>query len=1063
MPKPTEPAAGLEEGGPGTACGASPQRLLYLVATVHLDTQWRWTVQRTIRDFLPATLRENFALFERFPFFVLSFEGAFRYLLVKEYYPADYERLREYVAAGRWRVAGSMLDAPDVNVVSPESLIRHILYGNRFFEKEFGKPSCDLFLPDSFGFGHALPSIAAHCGLKGFSSQKFGNWLAPAELPFELGVWEGPDGAGVVAALRPEGYGDGLDEDLSSAARWVARIDKTGSRSGVYVGFKYVGVGDRGGALDGASVEWIGRSLEADRPIRVVHTSSDQLFRDLSPEEIARLPRHRGELLLPTHGNGCYTAQAVMKRWNRRNELLADAAERAAAAADWLRALPYPRERLTAAWIRFLWHQMHDDLTGTSIPPAYGFSWNDQLIALNQFSDVLTTSIGALVEGLDTRCEGSPLVVYNPLSIAREDLATARLPSAGIASSSVRVFGPDGREVPAQVQPAPDGSTKVTFLARLPPLGWAVYDLRRAERPCDLETGLRVTPGSLENQRYRVEVNGNGDLARLLDKRLDLDLLQAPAELHLLPDRSARWPAWELRYADLTSRQVKRVGGPAEIRIVERGPARVCLEVRRAAGGSRFVQRLRLACGEAGERLEIETRIDWHTRGRLLKAVFPLAVSHPRATYDLGLGTIERPNNTREKYEVPAQQWADLSSREGSFGVSILNDSKYGWDKPDDSTLRLTLLRSPRVLRKFRHQGSQDHGRHRFVYALYGHRGDWRQGGSTWQAARLNQPPMAFRAPPSTGPLGRSFSFARTSTAQVTVAALKKAEEGDEMVIRLQETEGRPARGVELAFAAPLREAREVDGMERPRGPAVIRDGRLLVDLRPFQPRAFAVRLEPSPSGLEAPRSLPLPLPFDVVATSFHAPRTSGDFDGRGNTLPGELFPSRLTSGGVEFRLGPASPGRANALACRGQRLELPADEYRKLHLLAASTGGDRWGEFQIGDRSVEIRVQHYTGSIGRWKAWRRGLLGWAWARPGTGFLKRDPIAWVATHRHAPGVRDEPYVFCYLFRYVVALPRGGRSLRLPDEPGIRLFALSLSDETISDTAPAVELYDGSGS
>ena len=287
---------------------------LYVVATVHLDTQWRWTVQDTIRDFLPATLHGNFSHFERYPFFVLSFEGAFRYMLVKEYYPEEFARLQHYVKEGRWAVAGSMLDSPDVNVVSPESLIRHILYGNRFFEQELGSRSCDLFLPDCFGFTWALPSIAAHCGLRGFSSQKFGNWMAPAEIPFEVGMWRGPDGAEVIAALRPEGYGEGLSEDLSRAARWVEWIERTGGRSGPAVGLKYVGIGDRGGALDEASMGWLAKSIEGEGPIRVQNAASDQLFRDLGEKQTRQLPRHDSELLLPTHGTGCLTPRRRCSR-----------------------------------------------------------------------------------------------------------------------------------------------------------------------------------------------------------------------------------------------------------------------------------------------------------------------------------------------------------------------------------------------------------------------------------------------------------------------------------------------------------------------------------------------------------------------------------------------------------------------------------------------------------------------------------------------------------------------------------------------------------------------------
>ena len=144
---------------------------LYVTATAHLDTQWLWTIQTTIDEYIPNTLQGNFTLFDKFPNYVFSFEGAFRYMLAKEYYPEEYGKLKEYVAQGRWHVCGNSVDAGDVNVPSPESLIRHILYGNGFFEREFGRTSCDIFLPDCFGFSYALPSVAAHCGLKWFSTQ----------------------------------------------------------------------------------------------------------------------------------------------------------------------------------------------------------------------------------------------------------------------------------------------------------------------------------------------------------------------------------------------------------------------------------------------------------------------------------------------------------------------------------------------------------------------------------------------------------------------------------------------------------------------------------------------------------------------------------------------------------------------------------------------------------------------------------------------------------------------------------------------------------------------------
>jgi len=198
-----------------TPSGRIDEGTLYVVATVHLDTQWRWTIQRTIREYLPDTFNGNFALFDKYPHYVLSWEGAFRYMLIQEYYPEAWERLQGYARAGRWTVAGNMLESVDVHLISPESLIRQFLYGSRYFDRELDSRPTDVFLPDCFGFGFSFPSIAAHCGLKGFSSQKFIKWMKPAKTPFDVGVWEGPDGASLLAVLNPDGYGDGIVEDLT--------------------------------------------------------------------------------------------------------------------------------------------------------------------------------------------------------------------------------------------------------------------------------------------------------------------------------------------------------------------------------------------------------------------------------------------------------------------------------------------------------------------------------------------------------------------------------------------------------------------------------------------------------------------------------------------------------------------------------------------------------------------------------------------------------------------------------------------------------------------------------
>lgn len=1013
---------------------------LYVVANAHLDTQWRWTVRDTIRDFLPRTLAANFRQFRRSKHYALSFEGAFRYMLVREYDPAGFEEIKRWVHAGRWHPAGSMLDAPDANIPSPESLIRHVLLGNGFFERHLGRHSLELFLPDGFGFPWSLPSVAAQCGLTGFCSQKFIKWMAPAAIPFDLGVWRGPDGGSVVAALNPDGYGDPLHEDLARARRWEERIGRLAGDGQPGLGYKLFGPrGDQGGAADDESVARLEEALARPRRFRIVTGSSDRLFREIGAERIATLPHYSGELLLPTHGTGCLTSQTVLKRWDRRNEQLALAAERAALAASLLGAMPWPRRTLRDSWIRFLWHQMHDDITGTSVPQAYTLSWNDEIVAMNRFAGVLTDAVAAVARALDTRAHGVPLVVFNPLGRPRTGVvdATVRLSEEARA---VRVTGPDGEDLVAQVVRREGPLVGVLFRARLPGLGFAVFDVTPTDAPPVAGNGLGGDERSLSNQALEATLGPGGDLVGLSMRGEGRETLASPARLLLLPDRSRRWPAWEILFEDLQARPREVVGGGATIRVIEDGPVRRTLEVERRAAGSRFVQRYRLAAG--GDCLEMETTIDWRSRQRLLKLELPLALSNPEATFDLGLGVIRRGNASRRKYEVPAQQWADLTALDRSWGLSILTDRTCGWDKPDDHTLRLTLLRSPRARAKFAHQATQDFGRHRSLLALYPHAGEWATAETPARAAELNQPLRAFRVEPSAGPLGRSFSLLEIDVPGVELAAAKRSESGHEIVLRLRETHGHAAR-VALAPCARIRSARELDADEGQRGELPMPGGRLGLDLGRFAQRTIAVRCETVPERVDPPRCRRLRIPRDVVAVTWNEGPERGDFDGRGGSYPGELLTEEIDSRGVTFDLAPLAPGSASALACSGQVLALPAAPGSAVELLAASSRGDATGVFEVGGQRFERIIHDWAAEVGRWDRWTPSgrLIPWKSRVPGR--VVRTPIAWVGTHRHDRRQGDLPYEFCYLFRYRIELPPGATRLRLPREPRIKLFAATL--------------------
>lgn len=1056
-------AAAMAQEAQGPPAGrdlSDNNKTLYTISTAHLDTQWRWTIQDTITRFLPATLQRNFEHFQRSPNYVFSFEGAFRYMLAKEYYPEEYGKLWQFVNMGRWRVAGSAVDAGDTNMVSPESLMRQVLYGNGFFKREFGKTSCDIFLPDCFGFGYALPSIAAHCGLKGFSTQKLG-WGSAIDVPFGIGRWEGPDGASIVAALKPGGYTSNIREDLSRNEGWLRAIDELGEQSQVYAGYKYFGVGDTGGATDPESVDWLDKSIASDGPVKVVSAGSDQLFRDLTQEDVAALPDYKGELLLTTHGTGCYTSQAAMKRWNRKNELLGDAAERAGVIANWVRGELYPSDQLREAWVRFLWHQFHDDLPGTSIPQAYTFSWNDELLAQKQFADVLQGAMAANCRVLDTRVEGTPLVVYNPLSVDRQDVVRATIQFTDEVPTGLRVYGPEGSEAPSQVLSRGPDSAEILLLAQVPSVGFAVYDVRPAASDCPAEASLTVTPSSLENRRYLLSLDDNGDVSSIRDKKLGRELLSSPVRLELLRDFSPRWPAWEILYRDVMREPAAYADKPVEARVVESGPVRATIELTRYVGDSTVIQRISLASGQAGDQVEFDTRVGWRTRGMMLKAAFGLSAANPMATYDLGLGTIRRPNNTPRKYEVPAQQWADITDSDGSAGVAILSDCKYGWDKPADNTLRLTLLHTPKTSGGFSDQKSQDLGRHQMRYGVYGHPGDWRDSFVSWQGARFNQPLMAFQPPKNKGLWGREFSMLQVNTPHVAVKALKRTEEGGtETVVRLQELAGRMAGPVTVSVGRGIVSAREINGAEEPLGDATVTQGKLVTALKPYQPRTFALTLADSDVTLTKLPIECLDLPLDRDVVTLDDDKADGAFDDQGHSFPGEFLPGLLSRRNVGYRLGHTGLGENNAVSCNGQVIELGSGEYDYLYLLAACAGEDTECEFKLGGQGVRLAVPSITGNIGQWDSRMvDGGVAHTYRQLQPAFVKPQTVALVATHRHRADGVNEPYVFCYLFEYAVPLPAGASSLTLPEAPHVLVFAATLARTPWRATLTATPLVD----
>ena len=1124
---------------------------LYVVPYAHLDTQWRWEFPQTISEYLLKTMRVNFDYFDKYPHYVFNWTGANRYRLMKEYYPADYEKLKNYVAAGRWFPAGSSMEEGDVNSPSAESILRQVLYGNNYFRREFGKASAEYMLPDCFGFPASLPSILAHAGVKGFSTQKL-TWgssapvggpdspeRTPEGTPFNIGVWEGPDGKTVLAAFNPGSYGSEIVSDLTKPlpappsvdpppnssftpqqiefARyqgdWARRVERNGEVSGLFTDYHYYGTGDTGGSPRERSVQLLEAILtksetilpparRAGQPapdaapagptikvgdglVNVVSATADQMFLNIRPDEAAKLPHYQGELELTNHSAGSLSSQAYRKRWNRKNELLADAAEKASVAAAWLGARPYPLERLNDAWTLVMGGQFHDIMAGTATPKAYEFSWNDDIIASNQFADVLTSASEGVVSAMDTQVKGTPIVVYNPLNIEREDVVEAEVSFPDGAPKAVRVSGPDGKEVPAQVNVA-SGKSKVVFLAKAPSVGYAVYDVQAADGASKAESPLKVSESSLENARYRLKLDNNGDVASIFDKKINKELLSSPVRLAFQAEHPHDWPAWNMDWADQQKPPRSYVQAPAKVRIVESGPVRIAVEVSRQAEDSTFVESVRLSAGDAGNRVEFGNSIDWKTEAAALKATFPLSASNPQATYNWDIGTIERGNNDERKFEVASHQWFDLTDKSGAYGTTVLSDCKYGSDKPDDNTLRLTLIYTPGLGsgngRAYSDQTTQDWGHHDFIFGLAGHAGDWRAEETDWQAQRLNQPLIAFTSAKHPGGLGKGFSLMKIDNSRVRVLALKKAEASDETVVRLVELDGKPKSGVHVSFAAPIAAAQEINGQEMPMGKATVSKGVLLANFKPYEVHSFAIKLGAATAKAPAPASQPITLAYNAAVASAPGTKPETGFDAEGRALPAEMLPGEISYNGIEFRLAEGGNGKPNAMIAKGQKIALPAGNFNRIYLLAAAAGGDEErSRFHIDDQDVDLNIQNWSGYIGQWdnRSWNRreepvplrpGMPAPAAGTPPRmrtvlaftgltpGYIKRAPLAWFTSHHHNADGSDEPYAYSYLFAYPIDLPANAKTLTLPENEKIHILAITAANES-GELQPAQPLYD----
>ena len=765
-----------------------------------------------------------------------------------------------------------------------------------------------------------------------------------------------------------------------------------------------------------------------------------QLMSEMTEEQRDRLPSWNNELLLTTHAAGAYTSRALSKRWNRRGEELADMAERAAVTAEWLGAAEYPQKQLNTSWKRLINHQFHDDLPGTSIHQVYLRSWNDYGLSLNQFAHEYEKSMSAIISMLDTSfCKGVPVAVNNPIECERTGTVTAEIDGC---FNNIAVYNSKGEEIPSQIISAKENKTEIAFAVKVKPCSVEVFDVTESKEPCKIETQLKATENSLENERYIVTLNKNGDVGSVYDKLIGKELLSAPVTLGIFDNHKGgkTYPAWEITYEDAV-RKPDRIAIKVSSKIIEQGPARCTVQVVQKSDESVFTNNISLSAGS--DRVEVQCEFYWNSQRTLCKNVFSLTCENKEAAFDLGLGAIRRGNADKTLYEVPAQKWADITDKSNEYGVSVFSDSKCGWDKFSDNTLRLTVIHTPQNnSRPQSMQSMMDLGLNRYGYAICAHSGTDLTRVQT-SAREFNAPLTAFVADKHGGVLGTSYSFANISDSGIIIRAIKKAENSDEIIVRVNEGNNTHHSNVKLTLGNGIACAREIYASEEHICDAAVNDGSLVFDMKPYEVKSFALALVPCERKGNAVEQIPVNLPYNTNAFSSNKSRSSSGIFGKNYTVPSELVPYTITSGGVNFKIG---KGEKNCLLADGQTVALNSD-CNKLVLLCASLDGDK--EFTLGldDKPVKISVSDIEERPFAWDMY---------SLKRTAKIKTDTVGWECTHTHS--AKGDNYAHqLFFFKYEIET-NGAKALTLPKDKNLLILAATQVNSD-TDCKCVTPLYD----
>jgi alpha-mannosidase len=830
------------------------QTSVRMTGNSHIDAAWLWPWTETV-DVVRRTFGTALQLMDEYPQYTYTQSAAAYNEWMFEKYPSIHQQIVNRVQQGRWEMVGGMWVEPDLNMPDGESLVRQLLVGKRYFKEKFGTDVRIGWNPDSFGYTWQLPQIYKKSGVDYFVTQKM-TWNDANQLPMKLFWWQSPDGSRVLTYF-PHDYVNDI-EPLRIASD-VAALQA--AHPGVPEMMHLFGVGDHGGGPTRVMLEdgvrWSSPGVvfpktsfgvaqgffsDAEKQIDTAHSPLWN-YKTLG-EENAELPAPvNGKLTLPVwndelyfeYHRGVFTTQANHKRNMRESEEQLLNAEKYSSLA-WLSGLPYPSTELTEAWKKVLFNQFHDLAAGSGIANIYRDAQRDYDFVRLQTELVSSQALHAIASQIETKGNGVPVLVVNPLAWERTDLVSINVQLPEPAKGQLSILNSRGEPQPFQVlsnNAALNTYQLLTEVRDVPSLGYEV--LHVASGGSAMPTDLKVEGFSLENALLRVSVDPKtGCISSIYDKKSKFETIAANScgnELIAFKDTPKDYDAWNID-ADF-EQQFTRLDMVDSVEVVEKGPLRATIRVIRNWQKSKFVQDISLYAGL--NRVDVSNEIDWHETHILLKAAFPLAATSGEATYEIPYGSIERPttrNNRFEaaKFEVPALRWADLGARD--HGFSLINESKYGYDAKGN-VLRMSLLRSP----TWPDPGA-DRGHHSFSYSLYPHSGDWKQALTVRRGYEFNYKLSAMQTESHQGTLPPSHSFVATRQENIILTAMKKTEDGNGLLLRFYEWGGKDGES-QLTIPPGATGATLTNLMEEPEGSGLSLSlqgtNQLTVPVHPFE------------------------------------------------------------------------------------------------------------------------------------------------------------------------------------------------------------------------------------